>query len=793
MLLEQREDNSWQTSFRIESIPSKDWVHVAFSRKGNELVSFLNGNIQGKVTIGEGQIHDPQQPLLIGCKDTGTQSVTKGFNGYLQDIRITKNAVYTSCHFIAYDLNSKIISEKSDPYCHELALNIQSNTETETDAITDISDNNHTILKEGDVHHEVDTKILGESSLYFDGEDDYLSIGDAQSFKFLHNGETDFTIECWVNLKQHDLDAVYSSVIVQTASSSLRVGTKLQISNTGFVSCPIFVGQQDKFYRFVESKNPIELNKWYHIALVFRSNELYLYIDGNDEGNSINNSNRSNFINEPSSSNSYGSLLVGYNYDQASDNYLSNIYIQDLRISKKAVYTSCFVPLTSLHGECEVYPGGDDSSGGGSGSDNTPTPTPLGNINTPTPIAEPTPTPTPDLYNRRTTCDQPCDSLIKSNTDLSNVTEIWTNYNPLIAGNVYNHNVSSQITDWPFVVTETGPQYGNMPAFIYESETYALWTETRSGGGYNAGFFMLNHEPETITADSCAKISFKYHFISKTAGGGDGMAYGLVAKQENNYFCNWFGNTLLSSTPISREKELTDGSWTRIGGDGTTSQPEWNKPTTFGVFFANSSSGTVKAWTADFQICLVHKEGVVTPTPVAEPTPTPIAEPTPTPTPVLQTQVNPGSIRLLFADGTISSTACSNDTTPSWTWSKPTGAVKYIVKVDEDGVESEVNAETFTSSELSEGGHTLYVRAVNASGDLSAWSTYYIFIDTTPPPKPNPSSYETTTHRQPLWEWPSVSNSGNSFNPSDIQYEIQLDDNEKGTTISNIWPKFKFN
>ena len=124
------------------------------------------------------------------------------------------------------------------------------------------------------------------------------------------------------------------------------------------------------------------------------------------------------------------------------------------------------------------------------------------------------------------------------------------------------------------------------PSFISDSETHALWTVTRSESGYNSGFFMLDHEPETITADSCAKLSFKYHFISKTAGGNDGMAYGLIAKQEDNYFCINFGVTLLSSTIITKERELLEGLWIRIGGDGATNHPEWNKPTTFGVFFA---------------------------------------------------------------------------------------------------------------------------------------------------------------------------------------------------------------
>ena len=67
--------------------------------------------------------------------------------------------------------------------------------------IIDESDNSHSISKFGDVRHLSDDKSLfGESSLYFDGNGDYLQIED-NSLRNLHNGANDFTIESWVNIQ----------------------------------------------------------------------------------------------------------------------------------------------------------------------------------------------------------------------------------------------------------------------------------------------------------------------------------------------------------------------------------------------------------------------------------------------------------------------------------------------------------------------------------------------------------------------------------------------------------------
>ena len=76
---------------------------------------------------------------------------------------------------------------------HNLTFNFDVPYGKELPSITDISKNAHTITKNGDVKHTSEVKVLGESSLYFDGNGDHLKINQNSILNL--NG--DFTLEGW--------------------------------------------------------------------------------------------------------------------------------------------------------------------------------------------------------------------------------------------------------------------------------------------------------------------------------------------------------------------------------------------------------------------------------------------------------------------------------------------------------------------------------------------------------------------------------------------------------------------
>jgi|10_taG_2_1085330.scaffolds.fasta_scaffold00266_19 hypothetical protein len=76
------------------------WHHVAIVRNGTDLKLYLDGSQLGATTdIGTATLNTPDdKPSTIGGRSTlgGVLSVDRFFNGYMEDIRITKTARYIS-------------------------------------------------------------------------------------------------------------------------------------------------------------------------------------------------------------------------------------------------------------------------------------------------------------------------------------------------------------------------------------------------------------------------------------------------------------------------------------------------------------------------------------------------------------------------------------------------------------------------------------------------------------------------------------------------------------------------
>ena len=75
------------------TIPTGQWVHLAGTREGTTLRIFVNGVLEG-TTTASGSVRSQSSPLLVvGQSGIGTET----FNGYIDDLRVTKGyARYTT-------------------------------------------------------------------------------------------------------------------------------------------------------------------------------------------------------------------------------------------------------------------------------------------------------------------------------------------------------------------------------------------------------------------------------------------------------------------------------------------------------------------------------------------------------------------------------------------------------------------------------------------------------------------------------------------------------------------------
>ncbi len=160
---------------------------------------------------------------------------------------------------------SVILADGNDEYTKLL---IHSDTTDESDDIIDSSVQTHEISDEGDVHHETDAEKFGDSSIYFDGNGDYLEITDDEDWYF---SDGDFTIDFWVNF---DLSALSThQCLYSQFQSTINYSAILKYPNND-IWLTFTPGCQ---YRYSWSPTA---GQWYHIAVVRDGTNMRLFIDG---------------------------------------------------------------------------------------------------------------------------------------------------------------------------------------------------------------------------------------------------------------------------------------------------------------------------------------------------------------------------------------------------------------------------------------------------------------------------------------------------------------------------------
>ena len=150
----------------------------------------------------------------------------------------------------------------------------------------DSSTNNFTITRNGNTTQGTFSPFsvgAGEWSNYFDGNNDYFTVGSSTDWTFLHNGSS-WTIE-------FDVFHTSTSLIVLCANSTTttHVGFTLQINSSvaNDVAFYFFRGASGSFAGSASSANLI-LNAWNHVGITFNTSTktLSFFINGVASGSS---------------------------------------------------------------------------------------------------------------------------------------------------------------------------------------------------------------------------------------------------------------------------------------------------------------------------------------------------------------------------------------------------------------------------------------------------------------------------------------------------------------------------
>jgi hypothetical protein len=256
------------------SVVSGNIYHLAIVRSGTNLRLFLNGTLADTQTITVGRaVYSSGSVLKLGVYGTGTF-----LTGKVYSLRVSHYDRYTA-NFTSPDLTRPYFPTKpkvqnwADTSLLINAIGLETNS-------TDIRDQKGSVVSVfGDAKVAVDSS--GNSYINFDGSGDYLYVGNAGDFNFLHNGLFVWTLEFLFNPSAVDIDDTIFDTCRGTGNNS---GISI-----------LFSGASGRLRFFIANGSSIVTDKYfteytfvvgtlYHIALTYDhslgSDNVKLFVNG---------------------------------------------------------------------------------------------------------------------------------------------------------------------------------------------------------------------------------------------------------------------------------------------------------------------------------------------------------------------------------------------------------------------------------------------------------------------------------------------------------------------------------
>ena len=308
------------------------WTQVAFVYTASDttLKVYLDGALDNTNTSSPSAWTNVDTALWIGAQDLGS-GATRGFTGYLDEIRVSKGvARYTA------DFTEPTEAFTSDQYT-KLLLHCDGADDGTT--FTDSADSGggrHTITANGDVTNTRAESKVGDSSIKFDGTGDFLSAPDSTDWDF---GTDPFTWEAWIRFNNSPQDGNMRGIIVNGSSSSAYNGLVYNGSTSGtergFGWYQKAAGASELWNMWSLDQGDWSSDTWYHVAIVRDGDQFTLYVDGTSQV-----------------SETHTDALVDFSTNMNIGAYTSGLryfdgYMDEIRISDTARYTTTFTPSTT--------------------------------------------------------------------------------------------------------------------------------------------------------------------------------------------------------------------------------------------------------------------------------------------------------------------------------------------------------------------------------------------------------------------------------------------------------------
>ena len=292
------------------AIQPNAWNYIAAVKTGTTYYLYINGT---RNTSSTGTAASTGQIINIGARNGGSVAP---ITGYLSDFRVSNTARYTAATMTVPTTPSTVIANT------QLMLNYTNAGILDNAEMNDLE----TV---GNAQISTSVKKYGTGSISFNGSTDKLV---SPYFPWMDFGTGNFTIEMWIYFNVALSSQTNNAGIVTYRSASLE-NTSLNLRCLTTNNIAIQLGGTSSSFAWTPSATT-----WYHLALSRSGSNLYMFVNGTQQGSTATNSGNVAFE-------------TGYVFTVGGNPAASvflNGYIDDLRITKGyARYTSNFTAPTA--------------------------------------------------------------------------------------------------------------------------------------------------------------------------------------------------------------------------------------------------------------------------------------------------------------------------------------------------------------------------------------------------------------------------------------------------------------
>lgn len=311
------------------------WHHIAVCRSGTSTRLFVNGTQSGSTYSDSNSYLNTNVRPNIGT--SGWNPGTVYFNGYIDELRVSKIARYTANFGLPTGPFPDIAPYDPDPNPStgdtslvKLLLRCDGTGGSQT--FTDSSVNARGVTAGGNAQISNTIKKYGTGSALFDGIGDYLVSSASVDFRLTAN----FTVECWV----------YPTTRTQLYPTVFCIANGGVFDSTGAIY--LYFDHDSNRNKYIVGVNATwgyfgtitpGLNTWNHVAVVRNGNIVSLYVNGVLDGtfsltSTVYTADPACYVGVEAASKTNFTEFAGF--------------IDDFRVVKgKAVYTANFTPPTT--------------------------------------------------------------------------------------------------------------------------------------------------------------------------------------------------------------------------------------------------------------------------------------------------------------------------------------------------------------------------------------------------------------------------------------------------------------